>query len=1031
MHLTLLQFTRDAEKLVQLDLSNLSPSPPPETVATTALCSQRSPGIAIASTTSLLRAPSQTWSSPASLKRKSFSAATIVSTQYDPFTEDGNSEDDRRRKKTKFGRASGQWRFLERSPSPEKQNEYQIGEEVDKPEQMHCSADREEPIPAQLTPKSLGENLPSSKTMLKSSAAQSEVVTQFVTPQPVIGDEDHEKANLPEQPRLRPQASLELSLVSPLQAFKNRSPLPQDQVDWEEQIAETSNDGVFDRESPDLHGIGQIHELQDSVQGIIEIPKSNTLLESSAGFLDERTGWENLAHEHSQIYHDASVQHEDGLGYQEYYGATVPVDQKPSPTLMSSAAEEASQRDQKNEISSNLQLLKNVQQEDLWNGSQIDRNKVFNLDISNTGRDFQHYELHDIAENPDNKNDKIAEAGDKLNFIHHGQDILPGKLVAEAQPGFIADESDDDASDLDDEKQDLQTDGEHEMGYSGQRGDASSVEQFPTTTYLGNTLSFDNATQRHDQNRMEVISICSDESEESEESQDTDDGESEELDSPSKFDRPLNAGDQVERVPSPGETFEEQRPVSSLVEPVAQSINTLNQLDAGNDADHSTVDDIPSDLKNKHLLPFTPEASGVSSVTFEQGESNDDRALRPTGTRIMSKQELFLNQADRTLFYDSRDAETDSHLITPLATQIQQVDDGSRCEGEVEALDDHHNLPTPRDTQTISEDRLDAMALNQPRSLIGLLRELRSSSGAKLEEINDLHETKDIDVWFNGDKHDENASSDERQYVQDEESHREPASHEVHPNSKSFDSNPPKIISAELHYKNKPEDLLPSPLSTGFRTPLSYFVSLSRLSEYFNSTIDVMVIAVSASQFGRATKGPRDYHETVYITDPSSATSDSLPHITTAQIFRPFKVALPVVSTGDTVLLRNFKVQTQKQKLMLLSTDSSAWAVFRKEHDVQIRGPQLDFGPEERGFARGLADWWTSLDDQGRAELLNSVPKPEAGGKSKGKEKERPSRKSTVVHELRDGTRYMDGRVDGMDSVHELRDGTVYTDDAV
>ena len=192
-----------------------------------------------------------------------------------------------------------------------------------------------------------------------------------------------------------------------------------------------------------------------------------------------------------------------------------------------------------------------------------------------------------------------------------------------------------------------------------------------------------------------------------------------------------------------------------------------------------------------------------------------------------------------------------------------------------------------------------------------------------------------------------------------------------------------------------------------------------------------MVIAVSASHFDRATKGPRDYYETVYITDRSSATSESHPLIITAQIFRPFKIALPIICTGDAVLLRNFKVQTQKQKPILLSTDSSAWAVFRKGCDVQIRGPQLEFGSEEMDFARDLGEWWVSLDEQSRVELLNGAPKPEAGAKGKGKEKEKARRKSTVVHELRDGTRYVDGQVDGMDGVHELRDGTVYTDDAV
>ena len=1032
MHLTFLKFTRNAEELVQLDLSGLSPSPPPETVTASTLRSERSPDSAYASTTTLLHTQSQTWPSPAFLKRKSFSAAAIFSPQYDPFTEDGNSDDDRRRKKTKLGHASGQWRFSERSPSPEKQTENQFGEDLDTPGQMHYSADRDQPISAQLTLKTPCENVLVNKTSSKSSAVQLEVITKFCTPQSTINDEDSEGAYLPEQPRLRPQTSPELLVISPFQDRKTRFAFLQDQVDPEEQTAEQGHNGAFYRESPDFGGTGQIHELQEYVQGPeVEYPKSSTGLKNPTRFHDESAGFENLTQEHSQSYHNAPIQYEDGLDHQEDYETTVSVDPKHSPKLMNSIAEEVPNRGQKNAISLNLRLPKNGEQDDLWDGTRSGRNEVIGLDIRNTDCDLHRQELHDMAATSDNENEKISEIEEEPSFIQYGKYISHSELVAEPQPSFIADESDYDASDLDDERQDLQNDSEGAMDSMRQREDASSVEQFPTSLHSGSTLPFNNTTREQDQIRREVISIDSDDSEETEESEDADGSRSEELNSRLAFDRPINAADQVEKVSSPDETYEHQISVSPSAGPVAHSANILDQLDAEDDIGQSIISDIQPH-KNMHIFPFTPEASGLSSIILEQGDSNGDQALPPIGTGVMFEQEFSLNQADRNLSYDSPIIETDSSLITPLATQLQQVAEyASRLEDEADALDDNHDLLTPRYTQSISEDRLDTVVLNRSRSTIGLLRDSRSSSKSRVENSNNLHESQGIDVCFDGNKHDEFVSSDERQPIQNEESDHESESQEALPNSKSFEVKSPKTIPAELDYRHGPESLHPIPLSTGFRTPLSYFVPLSSLPEYFNSTIDVMVITISASQFGRTTKGPRDYYETVYITDPSSAISDRLPHITTAQIFRPFKIALPIVSTGDVVLLRNFKVQTQKHKPMLLSTESSAWAVFRKGFDVQIRGPQLEFGPEERGFAKGLGDWWVSLDDQGRAELLNSVSKPETGGKSKGKEKEKASRKSTVVHELRDGTRYMDGRVGGMDGVHELRDGTVYTDDAV
>ena len=41
---------------------------------------------------------------------------------------------------------------------------------------------------------------------------------------------------------------------------------------------------------------------------------------------------------------------------------------------------------------------------------------------------------------------------------------------------------------------------------------------------------------------------------------------------------------------------------------------------------------------------------------------------------------------------------------------------------------------------------------------------------------------------------------------------------------------------------------------------------------------------------------------------------------------------------------------------------------------MQIRGPPVEFGAEERAFARGLWEWWASLGDDERQRFENAVP---------------------------------------------------------
>ena len=187
----------------------------------------------------------------------------------------------------------------------------------------------------------------------------------------------------------------------------------------------------------------------------------------------------------------------------------------------------------------------------------------------------------------------------------------------------------------------------------------------------------------------------------------------------------------------------------------------------------------------------------------------------------------------------------------------------------------------------------------------------------------------------------------------------------------------------ETSIASSPGYLPPSqPPPPGFRTTLSYFVPLATLQSHYNLSIDVLAVALSATEVIKAATGPKDFTQTLLITDPS-ATSSRKP-MTTAQIFRSREKCFPLIEEGDVVLLRDFKVQTFQRHFALLSTQTSAWAVFLKDKDVQIRGSPVEFGAEERGFVRGLVRWWNGLDQVAKEKLKDAMYRDEGRKRKTG-----------------------------------------------
>jgi hypothetical protein len=185
----------------------------------------------------------------------------------------------------------------------------------------------------------------------------------------------------------------------------------------------------------------------------------------------------------------------------------------------------------------------------------------------------------------------------------------------------------------------------------------------------------------------------------------------------------------------------------------------------------------------------------------------------------------------------------------------------------------------------------------------------------------------------------------------------------------------------------------------GIATAHTYFTKLASLEKRLNSTgdqngaIDVLaIVADSTEEPVRAKRGPRDYYTIFKIMDPSIPTSSPV----RVEVFRPWKAVLPAADVGDVILLRGFVVKSRERQLYLLSTDSSAWCVWRfAEHidndgnlivgeadnsvrsrrmshiDVreEVKGPPVEYGFAEKDEARKLRDWWieTHDDSQGGA----------------------------------------------------------------
>jgi hypothetical protein len=191
------------------------------------------------------------------------------------------------------------------------------------------------------------------------------------------------------------------------------------------------------------------------------------------------------------------------------------------------------------------------------------------------------------------------------------------------------------------------------------------------------------------------------------------------------------------------------------------------------------------------------------------------------------------------------------------------------------------------------------------------------------------------------------------------------------------------------------EDSQPRWAAMGIATSYSYFVSLSQLERRLNnpgqshhkSTVDILaVVSEDGKKAERAKSGPRDFFTVLSVTDPSI---EAPANTVIVEVFRPWHSQLPIAHAGDVVLLRDFAVKSRARQPYLLSTDASAWCVWRyvmNESDAvydksrlnsvphtrasglddareEMKGPPVELGEEERVRAGELHGWWQGLQE--------------------------------------------------------------------
>lgn len=148
-------------------------------------------------------------------------------------------------------------------------------------------------------------------------------------------------------------------------------------------------------------------------------------------------------------------------------------------------------------------------------------------------------------------------------------------------------------------------------------------------------------------------------------------------------------------------------------------------------------------------------------------------------------------------------------------------------------------------------------------------------------------------------------------------------------------------------------------------------VCLSNLRKYNANFVDVAAVATSANVPPKRTP-TREYASSFTITDPSFAPDG----VAEVDLYSLHKDHLPVVKTGDSVLLRGFLVVSLPGRgFGLKSKDGSAWAVFKAEggNEPEMKAATVEMNKQETDFMLDSRAWYAGLDDSTKGKLVEAV----------------------------------------------------------
>ncbi|KAJ4388706.1 hypothetical protein N0V93_006165 [Gnomoniopsis smithogilvyi] len=157
-------------------------------------------------------------------------------------------------------------------------------------------------------------------------------------------------------------------------------------------------------------------------------------------------------------------------------------------------------------------------------------------------------------------------------------------------------------------------------------------------------------------------------------------------------------------------------------------------------------------------------------------------------------------------------------------------------------------------------------------------------------------------------------------------------------------------------------------------------VALNDLRKYNANFVDAAAVATSANVPPKRTP-TREYASSFTITDPSVAPNGGVVEV---ELYSLHKDHLPVVKTGDSVLLRGFLVVSLPGRGFGLKTkDGSSWAVFKAEGDDQpeMKAAPVEMSDKEAKFMLDARAWYADLDETAKGILVGAVQEMVAAGK--------------------------------------------------